>query len=89
MPTVVSRQVLSDDEEDAINDVEGELDVWADAYCNKHLLYAITELVFLRVLPELGERGVEELIAERLGGQGGGADNGAGAGDEERRRIGT
>ena len=67
MPAVVSRQVLDTDEDAAIKDVEAELDVWGDAYCNRHLLYAITDLVFVRVLPELGEKGVRELLAERLG----------------------
>jgi len=46
--------------EQRIREVEGELDVWGDAYLNKHLLYAIVEMVVVRVLPEVGERGVRE-----------------------------
>lgn len=47
--------------------MEGELDAWGDEYLNRHLGYAILELVVVRVLPELGERRVEELLKERLG----------------------
>jgi hypothetical protein len=38
-----------------------------DAYLNKHLVFGIVELIVLRLVPELGERGVQELIDERLG----------------------
>ena len=49
-------------------EVERELlDVWGDAYLNKHLAYSILELVVVRVLPEVGEKGVEELMRERIG----------------------
>ncbi len=47
--------------------MEGELDVWGAQYLNKHLGYAILELIIVRVLPELGEQRVEELLKERLG----------------------
>lgn len=50
-----------------IRDVEEGLDVFGTSYMNKHLLYAITELIVLRVFPEMAEKGVEELMAERLG----------------------
>ena len=53
--------------EDWVGEVEGELDAWGDEYLNKHLGYAILELIVVRVLPELGERRVEELVKERLG----------------------
>ena len=53
-----------------VREVEAELDVWGDAYLNKHLGYAVLELVIVRVLPELGERRVEELLRERLGKDG-------------------
>jgi hypothetical protein len=42
------------------------LDVFGDAYCNKHLVYGIVELVLVRLMPELAERGVIELWEERL-----------------------
>lgn len=41
------------------------LDLFADEYCNKHLVYAIIELVLVRLLPELGERSVAELMEDR------------------------
>lgn len=43
------------------------LDCLDDAYLNKHLIFAIVELIVLRLVPELGERGVQELMDERLG----------------------
>jgi len=43
------------------------LDCLDDAYLNKHLVFAISELIVLRLVPELGERGVQELMDERLG----------------------
>lgn len=45
---------------------EGILDVFGDAYCNKHLMYLILELVLVRLMPELAQKGVTELLAERL-----------------------
>lgn len=43
-----------------MREIEAELEIWGDAYLNKHLLYAIVELVVVRILPEVGERGVRE-----------------------------
>ncbi|CAG8975427.1 hypothetical protein HYALB_00010374 [Hymenoscyphus albidus] len=54
------------DEEQKIADVEEVLDVFSDSYCNKHLLYSVVELVVVRLMPEMGEKGVEELLEERL-----------------------
>ncbi|KAJ2895183.1 PXA domain-containing protein [Zalerion maritima] len=42
------------------------LDVFGDAYCNKHLMYSALELILVRLLPELGERGIAEMWEERL-----------------------
>ena len=50
-----------------IDEVEGWLEVLGDVYCNKHLMYSILELILVRLMPELGEHGVEELLEERLG----------------------
>jgi hypothetical protein len=47
--------------------LETVLDVLADPYCNRHLLYAVVELLLVRLLPELQEKGVAELLGERLG----------------------
>lgn len=41
------------------------LDLLADEYCNKHLVYAILERVLARLLPELTERSVGELMEDR------------------------
>lgn len=41
------------------------LDLFADEYCNKHLVYAIIETVLVRLLPELSERSVAELMDDR------------------------
>ncbi|KAK4147048.1 PXA domain-containing protein [Dichotomopilus funicola] len=44
----------------------GILDVFSDAYCNKHLVYGALELILVRLLPELTEKGALELWAERF-----------------------
>jgi hypothetical protein len=36
-----------------------------DAYLNKHLIFQIVELIVVRLVPELGEQGVRELMDER------------------------
>lgn len=41
------------------------LDLFADEYCNKHLVYAILEKILARLLPELTERSVGELMEDR------------------------
>ena len=48
-------------------EVERVLDVFADAYCNKHVVYGIVELLLVRLMPELAEKGVRELVEGRLG----------------------
>ncbi|KAI1450819.1 PXA domain-containing protein [Annulohypoxylon stygium] len=57
-----------DDEESRIlSEIEtGILDVFSDPYCNKHLVYGILELILVRLMPELAEKGVIELWEERL-----------------------
>lgn len=41
------------------------LDPFSDAYCNKHLIFAVIESVLVKLLPELSERGITELMEER------------------------
>lgn len=41
------------------------LDLFADEYCNKHLIYSIIETVLVKLLPELSERSVAELMEDR------------------------
>jgi hypothetical protein len=55
------------DDEDIIDEVEGLLMVLSDEYCNKHLMYGVLELILVRLMPELAEKGVVELLEERLG----------------------
>lgn len=51
--------------EDVVTEVESELDVWSDAYLNKHLAYQLVDLVVVRVLPELAEKGIRDLMEAR------------------------
>ena len=62
------QQPLDDqDEHRILSEIEtGILDVFSDKYCNKHLMYSILELVLVRLMPELAERGVIDLWEERL-----------------------
>ncbi|KAJ5208801.1 hypothetical protein N7449_003180 [Penicillium cf. viridicatum] len=41
------------------------LDLFADEYCNKHLVWSIVETVLAKVLPEMAERSVEDLLGDR------------------------
>ena len=47
--------------------MEEVLNIFDDPYCNKHLLYGILELIVVRLIPELGEKEVVELLADRFG----------------------
>ncbi|OAL74002.1 hypothetical protein A7D00_2031 [Trichophyton violaceum] len=56
------------DEEDAalLSAIEHDLlDLFSDSYCNKHLIYSIVELVLVKLIPEMGEHSVTELMNER------------------------
>jgi hypothetical protein len=41
-------------------DVEGTLDLFSDAYINRHLIISAVELVVVRLFPELAEQDLEE-----------------------------
>lgn len=76
-PSVTRTYYASTDEQVIINRIESDLlDPFQDQYLNKHLVYEILELLLLRLIPELGEQSVGELLAER--GVGGYADDGVG-----------
>ena len=49
-----------------IDQVEDLLMVISDEYSNKHLMYSVLELLLVRLLPELNEKGAQELWDERL-----------------------
>ncbi|KAL7626278.1 hypothetical protein AAE478_003048 [Parahypoxylon ruwenzoriense] len=56
-----------EDEDRILSEIEtGILDVFSDPYCNKHLVYGVLELILVRLMPELAEKGVIELWEERL-----------------------
>ncbi|OJJ47653.1 hypothetical protein ASPZODRAFT_131207 [Penicilliopsis zonata CBS 506.65] len=44
---------------------EDILDLFADEYCNKHLIYSILETVLAKLLPEMSDRSVTELMEDR------------------------
>jgi hypothetical protein len=41
------------------------LDIFSDAYCNRHLMFSIIEAILAKLLPELLERDVAELMDDR------------------------
>lgn len=41
------------------------LDLFADEYCNKHLIYSIIETVLAKLLPELSNHSIAELMEDR------------------------
>ncbi|RLL96636.1 hypothetical protein CFD26_104560 [Aspergillus turcosus] len=41
------------------------LDLFADEYCNKHLIYSIIETALVKFLPELSEHSIAELMEDR------------------------
>jgi hypothetical protein len=54
-------------EREQLDVVERWLDVFADPYLNRAVIVRVLELVLVRLMPELASKGVEELLAERLG----------------------
>ena len=48
-------------------EVEEVLETFGDSYMNKSLIFGIVELCFVRLLPELGEMSVRQLMETRLG----------------------
>lgn len=40
--------------EDMIRDVEGMLDVFGDPYLNRHFVFAVVEVLVVRLFPEMG-----------------------------------
>lgn len=67
-PSSSSSQAMPDPKEEIIlSEIEsGILDVFSDEYCNKHLIYGMLELILVRLMPELSEKGIIELWEERL-----------------------
>ncbi len=70
VPPIVSRVYFNvnadkDGDEEAVRHVEDVLDVFGNAYLNKHLVYNIIELVIVRLVPEMGDLTPSELLSER------------------------
>jgi hypothetical protein len=65
-PKVAAVFFVSYERESQIQQIEDTLSCLDDVYLNKHLIFQIVELVVLRLFPELGERGVRELLEERI-----------------------
>jgi len=63
--TVASKYFATQDCTAQLRQVEDVLSCLDDSYLNKHLIFQIIELLILRLVPELGEQGVFELMAER------------------------
>ena len=61
VPLLFTKQAFGRADE-IVAEVEHELEIWEDGYLNRHLAYQILELVLVRVLPELGEKGVRGLM---------------------------
>ncbi|KAK1691298.1 PXA domain-containing protein [Colletotrichum godetiae] len=62
-----SKEDEDEDQQRMLSEIEeGILDIFSDEYCNKHLVYSILELILVRLMPELAEKGVVELWEERL-----------------------
>ncbi|KAL4779685.1 PXA domain-containing protein [Aspergillus varians] len=54
------------EEEPLASAIENDiLDLFADEYCNKHLIYSIIETVLAKILPELSDRSIAELMEDR------------------------
>lgn len=46
--------------------IEETLSCFEDSYLNKHLIYQVVELMIIRLVPELGSHGVEELYRQHM-----------------------
>lgn len=53
--------------EQMLVEIEAVLDIFGDSYMNKHLIFGIVELCLVRLMPEIGEMSVRELMETRLG----------------------
>ena len=51
--------------ETMIAEIEKVLDIFGNPDCNKHLIYQIIELLVVRLMPEIAEKDLEELLSDR------------------------
>jgi hypothetical protein len=66
IPAKIQDIYFGDGIERRVKEVEEVLNIFHDSYCNKHLLYGVVELIVVRLLPEIAEKGVTELLEDRL-----------------------
>lgn len=63
---VTSKFYNTNSEESAVDQIETDmLDPFDDQYLIKHLAYGLLELILVRLIPELGEQSITDLLAER------------------------
>lgn len=68
LPPTIARAFFATHQHEAqLQQLEDILDCLEDEYLNKHLIFQIVELIVLRLVPELGEQGVRDLLEERTG----------------------
>lgn len=59
---VRGRLFATQDPVSAAAQIEEMLDVVGDTYLNKHLVFAIVDLVFLRLFPEMERQSISSLL---------------------------
>ncbi|KAG9635462.1 hypothetical protein KCU64_g15007, partial [Aureobasidium melanogenum] len=63
LPPIVVKQLFANSKnEDVHKQVQDMLDVFGDAYLNKHLIVAIVDLVVVRLFPELESGGINAVL---------------------------
>lgn len=68
IPAAVAKVIFATNERDEWNaQAEDWLSCLDDGYMNKAVVFGIIEVVVVRLMPELGEKGVVEMMADRLG----------------------
>lgn len=61
IPNAIRSRIFGTKDQDLMRqDVESTLDLFADAYINKHLIISAVELIVMRLFPELSEDGLEQ-----------------------------
>ena len=63
---VAQRYYATSNNADIIEQIERDMVApFDDVYLNKHLVYAMIELILIRLIPELAEETITELLADR------------------------
>ncbi|KAH0541348.1 hypothetical protein FGG08_004186 [Glutinoglossum americanum] len=71
IPAPITQSYLRSDSEKELEGAVAEiLEIFGDAYCNKHLIYGIVDLVVLRLMPELADERPSVLLKRRIGDEG-------------------